>query len=106
MCLLIFIRISVATLCGRQMKSCNFTKILEVRKIKISLSPSIDKIFYYFAPLGFGIAEYNGGGGGCGVCPVKWTQIPENEVLCPGSVWKNYGMYGGKELTIFQTIKY
>ena len=26
-------------------------------------------------------------------CPGKWTQIPKNEVHCPGFVWKNYGMY-------------
>ena len=30
---------------------------------------------------------------GEGVCPGKWTQIPENEVHYPGFVWKNYGMY-------------
>ena len=59
MCLLIFIRISAATLHGRQMKSSNFTEILKAQKLKISRRPSINKIFYYFAPLGFGIAEYN-----------------------------------------------
>ena len=58
MCLLIFIRISAATLLGRQTKSCNFTEILKAEKLKISC-PSSNKIFYYFAPLGFGIAEYN-----------------------------------------------
>ena len=59
MCLLIFIRISATTLCGRQRKSCNITKILKAQKLKISSRRSINKIFYYFAPLGFGIAEYN-----------------------------------------------
>ena len=57
MCLLIFIRISTATLRGRQTKSCNFTEILKAQKLKISRRLSINKIFYYFAPLGFGIAE-------------------------------------------------
>ena len=59
MCLLILIRISAATLRGWQMKSCNFTEILKAQKLKISCRPSSNKIFYYFAPLGFGIAEYN-----------------------------------------------
>ena len=59
MCLLIFIRISAATLCGRQTKLCNFTEILKAQKLQISRRPSINKMFYYFAPLGFGIAEYN-----------------------------------------------
>ena len=59
MCLLIFIRISAATLRGRHTKSCNFTEILKAQKLKISHCPSSNKIFYYFAPLGFGIAEYN-----------------------------------------------
>ena len=59
MCLLIFIRISAVILCGRPMKSCNFTEILkEQKKLKNSHRPSINKIFYYFAPLGFGIAKY------------------------------------------------
>ena len=66
------------------MKSCNFTEILKAKKLKISRCSSINKIFYCFAPLGFGIAEYNDrpivekkkGG----VCPGKWMQIPENEV--------------------------
>ena len=58
MCLLIFIAISAATLRGRQTKSCNFTKISKAQKLKISPCPSSKKIFYYFAPLGFGIAEY------------------------------------------------
>ena len=81
MCLFIFIRISAATLRGRQTKSCNFTEILKAQKLKISCCPSSNKIFYYFAPLGFGIVEYNdrpikkkkGGGGGKGkeVCPGK-----------------------------------
>ena len=57
--LLIFIRISAATLHGRQTKSCNFTEILKAQKLKISRCPSIDKIFYYFAPLGFSIVEYS-----------------------------------------------
>ena len=59
MCLLIFIRISAANLSGRQTKSCNSTKILKAQKVKDLRRPSIYKIFYYFAPLGFGIAEYN-----------------------------------------------
>ena len=59
MCLLIFIRISAATLRGGKTKSCNFTEILKAQKLKISRCPSSNKIFYYFAPLGFGIAEYN-----------------------------------------------
>ena len=86
-CLLIFIRISAATLRGRQTKSFNVTEILKAEKLKISRRRSSNKIFYYFAPLGFGIAEYNNrpiiekkkGG----FCPGKWTQIPENEVHCP-----------------------
>ena len=77
MCLLIFTRISHATLHGQQTKSCNFTEILKAQKLKISNRPSINKIFYYFAPLGFGIAKYNdrpiimkkNGGGG---------SVPEN----------------------------
>ena len=76
MCLLIFTRISAETLCGRQTKSCNFTEILKAQKLKISRRPLSNKIFYYFAPLGFGIAEYNDRpiikikicGGGGGVC--------------------------------------
>ena len=59
MCLLIFIRISAATLRGQQTKSCNFTEIIKAQKLKISCCPSSNKIFYYFAPLGFGIAEHN-----------------------------------------------
>ena len=92
MCLLIFIRISAATLRGRQTKSCNFTEILKAQKLKFSRFLSSNKIFYYFAPLGFGIAEYNdrpiikkkisGGGLLCSVCPGKCTQILENEVYC------------------------
>ena len=77
MCLLIFIRISAATLRGRQTKLCNFTKILKAQKLNISRRPLINKIFYYFAPLGFSIAEYkdrpliekNGGEG---------VSVPEN----------------------------
>ena len=61
MCLLIFIRISAATLPGRQTKWCNFTEILKAQKLKKSLRPSSNKIFHDFAPLGFGIAEYNNG---------------------------------------------
>ena len=87
---LIFIRILAATLHGRQTKSCNFTEILKVQKIKISHRPSVDKVyffFHYFAQLGFDIAEYKdrsitykkkkkkcsrgGGGGRGGVCPGK-----------------------------------
>ena len=60
MCLLIFIRISATTLRSRQTKSCNFTEILKAQKLKNSCRPLSNKIFYYFAPLGFGIAEYNG----------------------------------------------
>ena len=59
MCLLIFIRISAVTVRGWPTKSCNFTEILKAQKLKNSLCPSINKIFYYFAPLGFRIAEYN-----------------------------------------------
>ena len=59
MCLLIFIRISAATLCGRQTKLCNFTEIIKAQKLKSSCCPSCNKIFYYFAPFGFSIAEYN-----------------------------------------------
>ena len=96
--LLIFITISAATLRGRQTKSCNFTEILKAQKLKNSRHLSSNKILYYFAPLGFGIAEYNdrpiirkkknrvGVGGGGFVCPRKWTQIPVNEVHCPGFV--------------------
>ena len=85
MCLLIFIRISATTLRGRQTKSCNITEILKAQKLKISRRRcrSSNKIFYYFAPLGFGIAEYN--------CHGKWTEIQEsrkmkNEVHSPGFV--------------------
>ena len=100
MCLLNFIRISAAILRGRRPKLCNFTEILKAQKLKISHRPSINKIFHYFAPLGFGIAEYkdrpiiekkNGGWG---------KSVPENGrksrkmgVHRPGFVWKNYGMY-------------
>ena len=59
MCLLIFIRISAAILRGRQTKLCNFTEILKAQKLKISCCPLSNKIFYYFAPLGFGLVEYN-----------------------------------------------
>ena len=59
MCLLIFIRILAATLHGRPTKSCNFTEILKTKKLKNSRRPSSNKFFYFFAPLGFGIAEYN-----------------------------------------------
>ena len=75
MCLLIFIRISAATLHGRQMKSCNFTKILKAQKLKISCRPLSNKIFYYFAPLGFGIVEYNDQ-------PIKRGK--KNQGGCPG----------------------
>ena len=62
-------------------------------KIKKNIRyPSINKIFLLFAALGFRIAEYNDRPMikkkkkkmGWGVCPGKWTQIPENEVHCPG----------------------
>ena len=59
MYLLIFIRISAATLRGRQTKSRSFAEILKAQKLKVSRRPSINEIFYCFAPLGFGIAEYN-----------------------------------------------
>ena len=60
MCLLIFIRISAATLLGRQMKSCHFTEISKAQKLKrIHVVRRVIRFFYYFAPLGFGIAEYN-----------------------------------------------
>ena len=59
MCLLIFIRISAAILRGWKTKSCNFTKLVKAQKLKISCRPSSNTIFYYFAPLSFGIAEYN-----------------------------------------------
>ena len=59
MCLLIFIRISAATLLGRQMK-CHFTEISKAQKLKrIHVVRRVIRFFYYFAPLGFGIAEYN-----------------------------------------------
>ena len=85
MCLLIFIRISAVTLRGRQTKSCNFTEILKAQKLKNSRCE--DQIFYYLAPLGFGIAEYNDR-------PIiekknikkKGGSVPENEVHCPGFV--------------------
>ena len=41
------------------MKSCNFTDILKAKKLNISRLPSSNKIIYYFASLGLGIAEYN-----------------------------------------------
>ena len=49
MCLLIFIRISAATLHGQQTKLCNFTEILKAQKLKISRRPWNNEIFYYFA---------------------------------------------------------
>ena len=58
MCLLILIRISAATLHGRQTKLCNFTEILKAQKLKISHRLLSNKIMYYSAPLGLGIAEY------------------------------------------------
>ena len=61
MCLLIFIRISAATLRGRQTKLCNFIEILKAQKLKKSRRPSSNKIFHYLEPLGFGIAEYDDG---------------------------------------------
>ena len=61
MCLLIFIRISAATLRGRQTKSCNLTEILKAQKLKKSSRLMSNKIFHDFAPIGFGIAEYNDG---------------------------------------------
>ena len=87
MCLLIFIRISALTLHGRQTKSCNFTEILKAQKLKILCRPSSNKIFYYFAPMGFGIAEYNGlpiikekknrGGGGGGLSRKMRSIVPD-----------------------------
>ena len=94
MCLLIFIRISAATLRGQQTKLCNFTKILKAQILKNSLCPSSNKIFYCFAPLGFGIAEYNDrpinekkkkkkkSGWGC-VCVCLSGKMDANEVHCP-----------------------
>ena len=63
-----------------------FYRNIKSTKIKIFTS-AVNKIFYYFAPLGFCIAEYNNrpiieknmGGG----------SVPENAVHCPGFVWKN-----------------
>ena len=94
MCLLIFIRISAATLRGQQRKSCNFTEILKAQKFLV-VRLVINFFIFYFASLGFGRAEYNDrpineqkkiGGGGVCFCPRKWMQIPENEVHCPGFV--------------------
>ena len=62
MFLMIFIRISAATLHGRQKKSCNFTEILKAQKLKILRRPSNNKIFFFFTILhntDFSIAEYN-----------------------------------------------
>ena len=74
-------------------KLYNFTKILKAQKLKNSCRPSINKIFYYFAPLGFGIVEYSDQpiivkNWVCVCvcfCP-EWTQILENEVHCPGFI--------------------
>ena len=66
MCLLIFIRISAATLHGRQTNSCNFTEILKAQELKISCRPSSNKIFYNFVPLGFGKKNCGEGLGGLG----------------------------------------
>ena len=85
MCLLIFIRISTATLRGWQTKSCKFTEILKAQKLKFSRCLSRNKIFYYFAPLDFGIPEYNDwltigkkkmGEGGGWICPRKMDANP------------------------------
>ena len=76
MCLLIFIRISAATLCGRQY----YRNIKSTKIKKIYVVHQVIGFFYYSAPLGFGIAEYNNrpliekknlGGGG-------WCLSPEN----------------------------
>ena len=83
MCLFIFIRVSAATLRGRQTKSCSFTEIIKAQKLKNHVVRRVIRSFYYFAPLGFGIAEYNDRpiiekkkkSGRGGVCPGKWTQI-------------------------------
>ena len=93
MCLLIFTRISAETLCGRQTKSCNFTEILKAQKLKISRRPLSNKIFYYFAPLGFGIAEYNdrpiikikicGGGWWCVSVPENGRKSRKNKSIVP-----------------------
>ena len=37
----------------------NFTEIIKAQKLKILCRPSSNKIFYYFAPFVFGLAEYN-----------------------------------------------
>ena len=78
MCLLIFIRISAATLRGRQTKSCYFTEILKAQKFKKIHVVRLIIFVYYFCTLGFSIAEYNDrpiiekkmGGGG--------KSVPEN----------------------------
>ena len=80
------------------MKSCNFIKISKAQKLKNSCCPSINKILYYFAQLGFGIVEFNdrpiiekekkkGGGGGGGRSVLEnGRKNPESEVHCPGFV--------------------
>ena len=59
MCLLIFIRISAATLRGWRTKLCNFTKILKAQKLKIHVVRRIIRFFLLFCTLGSSIAEYN-----------------------------------------------
>ena len=90
MCLLIFSRDSIIR--GRPTKSCNFTEILKAQKLKNSRSPSSNKIFYYFAQLGFGIAEYNarpiiggggGGGGGKGSVPENGRKSRKMKSIVP-----------------------
>ena len=41
------------------MKSDKVIEILKAQKLKNSLRLLINKFFFYYAPLGFGIAEYN-----------------------------------------------
>ena len=57
LCLLIFIRIVIATLPGWRKMPCNFT---EMKSSKMSSHRPINKIFFHnFVQLGFDIAEYN-----------------------------------------------
>ena len=94
MCLLILIRISATTLHGRQKKSCNFTEILKTQKLKNSRLPSSNNIFYYLAPLGFGIVEYNDrpiieeiksrGGWGCVSVPENGRKSRKMKFIVPG----------------------
>ena len=89
--MLIFFRISAATLHGRQKMSSNFTEILKAKKFHV-VCLLIRYFFHNFVPFGITIAEYNNwpklkkqkegmkkkGGGKIEVCPGKSTQIWEN----------------------------